>query len=1224
MVLVYEKCGFILIYFASISIPVKELLYKVKRERDSYKHSNMTLQKSLSEAIASRSSLETQHQEALDVMLATAEHEKKRIQVELKQATESKRKLKKLVSEMIEEKALMEEELKKNADAFKAAETKVNTENGFKAKLEEERTRHFSALSSAITDLEAKFEADLQEVIKEKDEQLEREKNAYNHLRTRFEATVKAKDEELEREKRTHSTVLKAMEEENKLIREELDLANDGLTKLRDEHAKCCDLKEKLASKNAEITALELKLSDRNNTYTQEYDRMKAHLTEMCNLVESSSADRDRAREETKKLKAEVERRDTEHKAEISRLKHKLENGTKEMMQHCASILLTDGNMTESANSTQNKSSQSEVLAEKVSEESSDEECTHLGDIEKLPTDEDDCEVIKEERDGLASKVMLLELELAGLKAQLDLSNEDRDVNDKSSAVNASAIEEERDELASKVHMLETTLAAKRKDLATLEVKLDIANQEQEIVGTEEQDLCEYTMAKINKINMDCGVQAIKVERDQLQTEVRRLEALLKKAKLHSVDPNATPLRCPTKSTDDTCTASYKKEIELLQASLNGKKEELVQLEEKLEKLEEELSDCKIKACMYESMERERDNLSTELAMLKATAEAPDDASAAARLGEDLSNLRLEHRVEVKLLKKDHAATKTKVKLLKKELQKIGNEQEEMIKAYDIERQSNAELSSSLEEMVTLLEKERVVHSDQIESVRNKLDSLKFKLSKMRKKRVPIDAAYRATRLMLDRYEAAEKTQQELINDTTSELARKSSADDELELERIQSTLLGKEVEINLLKEELDKAKSRAAELELQLREAFDGSADDSINAALSEKQVQIEALRNDLAVAKSLYEELNQTYFDDMNATRAELKAEMSRLQQAHSDSIQAYTDAGNKYEDEITKAKAAVAEKNAELESISHHLDDAKAELEKAKSHLQMHVLQDEETIGNLNKQVKDERELQETLRARVDILEEELANTTAELEEKEAEIELLTQQLNDTKDGLDELEAQLEIHVQEDGETIERLEQQISNERQLREVSVQKLGTLTAVIEELNAKLASSEVNYEAKNLEHSDELMHATEAREQAEAELKASQEEVKELQAKLADFENIIASLNLARDELLNDATERQEELKSSRDVIDELKSTLVELKENLASLQCECSQLKQANEVANCAQKGYEQDAKNSSEEIELLKKQMRSSEIEFKQRLKAEVDRLKSGEYIENYSCDC
>jgi chromosome segregation ATPase len=150
------------------------------------------------------------------------------------------------------------------------------------------------------------------------------------------------------------------------------------------------------------------------------------------------------------------------------------------------------------------------------------------------------------------------------------------------------------------------------------------------------------------------------------------------------------------------------------------------------------------------------------------------------------------------------------------------------------------------------------------------------------------------------------------------------------------------------------------------------------------------------------------------------------------------------------------------------------------------------------------------------------------------------------------------------------------------------------------------------------------MHATEAREQAEAELKASQEEVKELQAKLADFENIIASLNLARDELLNDATERQEELKSSRDVIDELKSTLVELKENLASLQCECSQLKQANEVANCAQKGYEQDAKNSSEEIELLKKQMRSSEIEFKQQLKAEVDRLKSGEYIENYSCDC
>ena len=90
---------------------VKGLFYKIIHEGDSditYKHSNDNLQQSLSEVIAFKSDLEAEHRQALDVILCTSNDKKRWLENELQQSNESKRKLKELVTEMIEEKSSLE------------------------------------------------------------------------------------------------------------------------------------------------------------------------------------------------------------------------------------------------------------------------------------------------------------------------------------------------------------------------------------------------------------------------------------------------------------------------------------------------------------------------------------------------------------------------------------------------------------------------------------------------------------------------------------------------------------------------------------------------------------------------------------------------------------------------------------------------------------------------------------------------------------------------------------------------------------------------------------------------------------------------------------------------------------------------------------------------------------------------------------------------------------
>ena len=289
--------------------------------------------------------MEAEHREAFDVIICSANDDKRHLEDELQKSTVSKRKLKKLVGEMMEEKAALEEKLKEQEDKLK------NTQVGDLAtKLEEERGRHLAALSDAITDLEAKFENDLKEAIKEKDEEMQRKEKEHKAAVDKIEDILKdameEKEAEIKKEKKTQHMAIQALEQEKILFKEDLERTRDDLNMLKEEHAVINDVhdmevgelrkefdqmksrmqkqfaekesflqeelsihskaideletklhvesmqcqtiasevvikNEEIISKDAEIVTLEKKLAERNANYTREYDRMKAHLMKM-------------------------------------------------------------------------------------------------------------------------------------------------------------------------------------------------------------------------------------------------------------------------------------------------------------------------------------------------------------------------------------------------------------------------------------------------------------------------------------------------------------------------------------------------------------------------------------------------------------------------------------------------------------------------------------------------------------------------------------------------------------------------------------------------------------------------------------------------------------------------------------------------------------------------------------------------------------------------------
>ena len=82
-----------------------------------------------------------------------------------------------------------------------------------------------------------------------------------------------------------------------------------------------------------------------------------------------------------------------------------------------------------------------------------------------------------------------------------------------------------------------------------------------------------------------------------------------------------------------------------------------------------------------------------------------------------------------------HAFLKTHVKLPMKE-------KEGLERAYEVEQACSVKSENSLQELVALLEAERWMHSGKMNELKQ---HVKHKFSKLKKRRVPVDAAYKAS-----------------------------------------------------------------------------------------------------------------------------------------------------------------------------------------------------------------------------------------------------------------------------------------------------------------------------------------------------------------------------------------------------------------------------------------------------------------------------------------------
>lgn len=1108
--------------------------------------------------------------------------------------------MKKVVAEVVADKARLEElekkeeELTAQVDELQDALAKAtaNVSLGYDEKLDEVRAEHSALLSKTIDDMESKFKVELNQAMKEKDEEMEREKDSHNivtdaleeevkYIRKELESTedklktiteehalcdynreeavgeiekkVEALQSKLESEQKAHKTAIQEVQKE----------CQAECLKSQQLQAQLDSISSDLHSKDTEISNLEIKLEERTALNTKEQERMKSHLSKLHSLVESSSADRDRAKAEIAQLKLQIETQsesikmyvkyDEESKVEIGRLKSILERSTKEVMLRCVESSEDGSFVVEclgGSGSREEGESKEEVASEATSEKvtaSVERSAKSIDDSVPPRTVADGAlqqklEDVQQQRDKLLVEVETLKNAAARVRA---------------AAADASGFEIIKEVVAS--FLPAADVAAKKTCIATL-------HDDDDEVASLPQDPPDDMVAQIKIMAaIEDRVDSMKRERDYLASEIKNLEESLRASTSEEEVVTTTAV-----DGDDAVVVSNESveptlDAKILESSLEDKKTELKSLEEKfatsvrmLTSMRDEhhqaMTDMKNKIAMFESVEEERDQLSAELTRLKASTELPDDSSAAAKLGEELSNLKLEHRVEVKLLKKDHASTKTKVKLLKAELQKIGMEKEEMLKAYDMERQSNNELEKSLEEMVTMMESERVLHADQVEVFRTKLESMKHKYIKMRKKRVPVDAAFRASRILLDRLENSvtvegatggivqpsrivemdaslteamaeakseleseiQRLQQDKVNaiDTLAEMSK----DYEAEIEFLKSSIEEKEAENDKLRQYLARAKATVDELETSVENHVHRDVE-TINNLETELRETREKRFADLGTMGT-----QQAVIDELKGKLDACESELTKLKEGHSNEVQDYmkqaTDDAQCHLATIERLQRQLEESSADAkQELKSEVDRLKSEFNEVIEAFEKELVDTCDSNANaISEKTEEIESLKDKLRAAeesISTLEERVEQLTSDkegaddavVEELKSELEIAKETSSASEAALDELKRELAAAV----ETLSRRETAME-ELKVELATAKETQTILASLEEHHSSLVESGKALEAEKHQLAESLAKAKESRKEVEEKLQTAMITVDESMKAYEELRTIHESL----------------------------------------------------------------------------------------------------------------
>ena len=608
--------------------------------------------------------------------------------------------------------------------------------------VEEAHKEHFEKLTVTLAEQESKFELDIQEMSKQKEESLDEERLAHSQTRdelNRVRVEMERVDNELvEMEQELGKVVLEhekcgmLMQESSASAKEELASITAEVDKLRQEHI---TLKEELqtalsdketaewqaSTTTARLSDVQHQLKNAQSIHSQESHRILEQMKSMSELVEVTSDDRDKAQRELQVVKGEVvllTKANEDAQAELTQLKSETIKRKEEIKTLNEARKMFD---------TYEKESKLEIVRLQKKLEST------TGDILRSVQSSDSGDSLVNSDSGGKD----VETKEAGMIKKKKMPTLPTLVDEASFAPTEISIVEES---TPEMNLIRDQLSAVTKERDAFKAEIDISNHEcnslrrmvntlrpSDSVGTDGEDLkLKLIKAEEAFVNIEIEkcekIGIIASERDALVREVKTLKAsmLTKNVNKDGDDDSSAVV-----GGDDINTLRERLDT---QVKVNERlSKELTMLKDAVAKSPSENIPQAVKEVDQEGVVtqlqdqldakiKENEKLSSELMALRQTS-TKDEMKTAIEVAKDIEDMKQEHRVEIKLLKNEHAELKTKTKLLVKE-------KDNLVDAYEVERQSNNDLESSLEEMVDLLQAERDEHkkkADEFKIIKKKL-----------------------------------------------------------------------------------------------------------------------------------------------------------------------------------------------------------------------------------------------------------------------------------------------------------------------------------------------------------------------------------------------------------------------------------------------------------------------------------------------------------------------
>ncbi|KAL3789083.1 hypothetical protein ACHAW5_009822 [Stephanodiscus triporus] len=1163
-----------------------------------------------------------------------------------KQVDSAKAEMKSLEEALVKEKSLSTiREMNKLEDVRKThfeqmSKAIAELETKFANDLEE-----MSERKKAMLEEEIKAHADtankLQIACSEKD-----------HVSKELIATIRELDD-LRAENKKYATLIdetnNVAKEEKESLRAELDLSRQAYDSAIAEVQTVNSEKEYLSSqlqvKNTELTSLQKQLKEAKSDQIHDLDHIKDQVKKLSELVEIMSNDRDKARadlkdsqahvqlltnanleakEELHKLKEETEKNrlelkalnearkcnelyEEETKAEIKRLKKLLDESTGDILRSIQSNDSSQASAEASrmANGSRQDDGSNDILNSKILALPSlaDEVGTEISVLDEAKTPgrdksvDDKCDSLRDdiaqsryERDALRRMADTL-LPLADGNDMMQLESMKKEVSDLKTKLSRAEeayikVKVEKTEMLASVTHERDTLASQVKEmnarLLTNEPGniLDTARKEKEESGL--NDGTTYTAAEVEdnaeqpeillslKNELATQVQQNNMVNEELWQLQYKLDAQVKENEKLSTElavlrETVDSLQLPDKQVAEG------NDQQLSEIAKDSSADLETDSEDRIGKLQS-LLDLQVK---------ENEKLSSELTALRAIT-TDNEADVAFQMSKDIEEIKQDHRIEIKLLKQEHAAIKTKAKLLAKEKDEIAN-------AYEMEKISNTELESSLEDIVNLFQSERLMHD--IKAKEHKI--IKKRFSSLRKKRVPVDAAYKACRSMLDRLE--ESMNDKAMSSDNALKPRSESGLDTNNMINLLDTLTrafdgpdGSEFSLASFFENFSSDTTQAEEL------AFKGmclaNKVNEMNLKVKMDQIAMlpaEQLQNSCtqpcvvsagdACAKTT---LAIEHYEDMDCLRTaynSLQEKSKHLTKELEDSTKAFEDTITSYEAVIAKVKSLLSEKKQENDTLKSELEQARRNLENLAANMENGTIEDGKTIASLKKihaeTLNAHEEELNAYREAVDVLKRRLEEEEAVKANLNMEIDRLK---TDFTVVVSQFEQELMLSCEASEKTLQKKREELDDAQAALSAKEKECNQLTAELEAVGGTFAQQISEYEKTVHSLHDKLGRKEKECNKLTAELEAVGGKFAQ---QISDYENTVHSLH---DKLGQAESDRQQlesafdQWKDSKEVEvknlqNKLDGVIVSNKESMqlyVQMRADCTSLKEEKEMA--------------------------------------------------------